>query len=195
MKAKAKSLFALTAALAIVFAVAFSMPLALADETVTVNIASSVTFQNTGYNLKSWTVDVSKLKNAKQIVIHVSGQASGDGYVRYLIIKIDGQVVNPRGSLKHWGSYTALVRSAFDLRYDVTNLVKGKSKVTVEIGITTFVGSWTVSAEFTGALDEVVIIPVDSGSGGVAVPAAWMAAGGGLACLGLAWYLRSKELE
>jgi len=76
VKAKFKSLSVLTAALALVFAIAFSMPMALADETVTVTVVSSETFTNTGYTLKSWTVDVSKLKYAEQITIHITGQAS-----------------------------------------------------------------------------------------------------------------------
>jgi len=110
-----------------------------------------------------------------------------------LVVKIDGQVVNPRSGPPKWGSHTAVVRNAFDLRYDVTNLVKGRDKVTVEIGVTTFVGSWSISAEFNGVLGDYTPVPTPGGE--TPIPNTWLAAGGGIACIGLAWYLRSKELE
>lgn len=188
MKARVKIL----TAIAMVIVLLMAAPLVLADQLVKVTIVSGEVFQKTGYSFKSWTVDVSKIKDAKQITIKISGSPNGDPWARYLCVKIDGSIVNMKSGSK-WGGYTAIVSKSFHLSYDVTSMVKGKSSVKVEIGITTFVGSWTISAEFNGVVEEVTIIP---GPGnGQAVPTEWLAAGGGLACIAGAWYLRSKELE
>ncbi len=196
MKFKARSLgfIAVLAVLMIMGA-----QLALCDKTVTINVFSSETFQNTGYKLKSYMVDVSSISTAaKQVVIHITGQANGDPYLRYLIIKVDGQIVNMRPGPSRWGGHTALVRNAFDLRYDITSLVKGKKTINIEVGITTFTGSWTISCELQAVIEEQTVIPTPTptpSNGGMAVKTSWLAAGGGLICIAAAWYLRSKELE
>jgi len=173
------------------------MPLAAADTTKTINICSNISFANTGYELKSYIIDVSAIKNAKQIVIHITGQGSSDPYLRYLLVKIDGQVINARtlSGDKPWSSYTALVKDQFDLRYDVTNLVKGKNSVTVEIGLTTFTGSWTINAEFQAALEESTTIPLPSQQEGYTIKNSWLAAVGGIILIIAAYYIRQKELE
>ena len=192
MKAKLKVLTATIAAIILLTAT----PLVLADQLVKVTIVSGEVFQNTGYSFKSWTVDVSKIKDAKQISIKITGSASGDPYYRFLCVKIDGQIINQRSDGGEWPGATAVVHESFDITYDVTNLVKGKSSVKVEIGITTFVGSWTISAEFNAVLDDYFIIPTPDGDGGGwTIPTAWLAAGAGILCVAGAWYLRSKELE
>ena len=192
MKAELKVLTATIAAIILLMAT----PLVLADQLVKVTIVSGEVFQNTGYSFKSWTVDVSKIKDAKQITIKITGSASGDPYYRFLCVKIDGQIINQRSDGGEWPGATAVVYKSFDLTYDVTNLVKGKSSVKVEIGITTFVGRWTISAEFSGVLEEQTVIPGPGGDGGGwTIPTAWFAAGAGILCVAGAWYLRSKELE
>jgi len=191
MKAKLKVLTATVVAIILLMAT----PLVLADQLVKVTIVSGEVFQNTGYSFKSWTIDVSKIKDAKQITIKITGSSSGDPYYRYLCVKIDGQIINQRSDGGKWTGATAVVYKSFDLTYDVTNLVKGKSSDKVEIGITTFVGSWTISAEFNGVLEEQTVIPGPGSDGGWTIPTAWLAAGAGILCVAGAWYLRSKELE
>ena len=196
MKAQLKSTRIMLPIILVILCI--SMPLAAADTTKTINIASNIQFANTGYELKSYIVDVSAIKNAKQIVIHITGQGSSDPYLRYLLVKVDGQIINARtlGGDKPWSSYTALVKDQFDLRYDVTNLVKGKDSVTVEIGLSTFTGSWTVSAEFQAVLEESTTIPMPgTEQESYTIKNSWLAAAGGAILIATAYYIRQKELE
>jgi len=94
MKAQFKTIRIMLPIILVILCV--SMPLAAADTTKTINICSNISFANTGYELKSYIIDVSAIKNAKQIVIHITGQGNNDPYLRYLLVKIDGQVINAR---------------------------------------------------------------------------------------------------
>ena len=184
----------------LVVVLVLALPLALgvahADQSVTIPICSNQEFSNTGWTTKSFTVDVSKLSNAKQVMIHVSGKAVDDSYVRYLVVIIDNQVVNLQTLDRKWdgsiSGFTDVVSGQFDLKYDVTNLVKGKNSVTVKIGITTYY-KWTISAEFLGVQGDNINIPTPGNttpSGGMEVPVPTAAAIAGLAFIGLGLYFK-----
>ncbi|MEM3403772.1 MAG: hypothetical protein QXJ17_04490 [Nitrososphaeria archaeon] len=171
---------------------------AYADQSTTVPICTNVRFENTGWTTKSYTVDVSKFSNAKQVMLHVTGKATGDSYVRYLVVIIDGVVVNKQTLDRKWDGatdgFTDVVSGQFDLKYDVTSLVKGKSSVTVKIGITTGVGSWDVSSEFIGAQgDNIVIPPNPVTTTSTSVPVSTASAVAGLGFLALGLYFKKKD--
>jgi len=184
--------------LLVILVLALPFGVAYADQSVTIPICSNQEFSSTGWTTKSFTVDVSKLSNAKQVMVHVSGKAVDDLYVRYLVVIIDGQVVNPHNLAdRKWdnsiNSFTDTVSGQFDLKYDVTNLVKGKNSVTVKIGITTYY-KWTISAEFIGVLGDNINIPTPgSTSETTSVPVSTAAAVAGLAFIGLGLYFKKNE--
>jgi len=117
----------------------------------------------------TWRVDVSSLKDARQIAIHVYGYATDDPYVRFLLVYIDGQLVNPtekpttpppsRMGSFYYKTVTTTVWKEFEVQYDVTNLVKGKDYVTVKIELSTSTGYWHVMARFIGIVEEKIYIP------------------------------------
>lgn len=129
----------------------------------------------------TWRVDVSSLKDARQIAIHVYGYATDDPYVRFLLVYIDGQLVNPTekpttpppssggsgggGSIGgeqpyfYYKTVTTTVWKEFEVQYDVTSLVKGKDYVTVKIELLTSTGYWHVMARFIGIVEEKIYIP------------------------------------
>ncbi|MEM5798104.1 MAG: hypothetical protein QXG26_01755 [Candidatus Aenigmatarchaeota archaeon] len=148
---------------------------------------------------------MSKLSNAKQVTIYFKGTTSDDPYVRYLVIAIDGQVVNPQDlpSDRKFDNtitkFTDVIKSSAELRYDVTNLVKGKNSVVVKIGITTQAGyTWTVDAAFEGATADQVTIPVGpdiipgTPEGGLTLPTGTALVIAGIACFAIAAYMKKR---
>ena len=142
---------------------------------VYVKITGVAIFKGGGGYL-TWRVDVSSIKDARQIVIYVYGCATEDPYVRFLLIYIDGHLVNPTekpttpppsrvGSRSmertyfYYETVTTTVWKKFEVQYDVTNLVKGKDYVTVKIELSTSTGEWIVRAKFIGIVEEKIYIP------------------------------------
>jgi len=167
----------------------------LAETVKTVKIFTSETYSGTGWTTKTYSVDVSSISNAKQITIHISGVTQTDEFLRYLLVKVEGQIVNGHSlEDKPWTGYTAMVSSSFDLTYDVTNLVKGKRTAIVEVGLTTFTGSWTLNAEFNAVLEESITLPTNP-QNPMTIKTTYLAAGLGLTLIPGAIYLRSRELE
>lgn len=192
-------------ALAIAFILVFSMPIltVYADQQVEVSICDT-DFVGTTWSggPKSFTVDVGKISNAKQIFIEVSLSSKDDKWLRVIYIVIDGTGVNAKDwDVNKGHKYTAVVSpSGNNLRYDVTSMVKGKSSVKVEIYLYTLKDpytkaslTWHVTAKFIGVLGDEVVVPNPSGSESFAIPT-YMASGGlGLALLGVAYYLKRRE--
>lgn len=194
-------------ALLIVAMLLAPVTMALADQQVSVAITSGQTFQNTGWTTKSFTVDVSKIRDAKQITIHITGTPTDDPWLRYMVVAIDGQVVHAQSldASHSWdngalNAYSDVVSGQFEVRYDVTSLVKGKDTVTVKIGITTYTGSWSINANFDGVLEDTITIPTGGstagGSGnGVTVPVATASAVAGVAFLIAGVFMKRREEE
>jgi len=197
MRARALAYKKMLVPLAITLFLLMPIMAAYADSTVTVPICTNQEFSNTGWATKSFTVDVSKISSAKQVMIHVSGKATDDKYVRYLVIIVDNQVVNAQTLDRKWdgsvSGFTDVVSGQFDLKYDVTNLVKGKSSVTVKIGITTAY-KWAISGEFIGVLGDNINIPLpNTTSEPTPVPVSTAAAVAGLAFIGLGLYFKKND--
>jgi len=197
MKTKTSAVKKMLVPLAITLFLLMPIMAAYADSTVTVPICTNQEFSNTGWTTRSFTVDVSKISSAKQVMIHVSGKATDDKYVRYLVVIVDNQVVNAQTLDRKWDNsisgFTDVVSGQFDLKYDVTNLVKGKSSVTVKIGITTAY-KWTVSGEFIGVLGDNINIPLpNTTSETTPVPVSTAAAVAGLAFIGLGLYFKKND--
>ena len=142
---------------------------------VPITPSGGATFQNTGWNPQSFTVNTQSIMDEQNIYIQVQGTASGDPYPRYLVVSVNGQVVNSQplsgGSFGDGigAYYTDVVQSSFNVQYPVTSAVSGKSTSTVLIGLTTYGGSWNVQATFIGqgSGNPSITIPTGgSGSGG-----------------------------
>lgn len=172
---------------------------ALADQTVEVPITSSDFTGTTWNDPKSFTVDVSKISDAKQIFIEITLSSSDDHYLRVLYVQIDGSGVNEKPFGSGDRKKTAIVSPASqnNLRYDVTSLVKGKNSVTVKIYLYHLVTNgvsytWHVSAKFIGVLGDNVVIPNPSGES-FAVPVYMASSASGLALLAVAYFLKRRE--
>ena len=141
---------------------------------VPITPSGGATFSNTGWNPQSFTVNTQSIMNEQDIYIQVQGTASGDPYPRFLVISVNGQVVNsqPCAEGSFGGGigayYTDVVQGSFAVQYPVTSAVSGKSTSTVLIGLTTWTGSWNVQANFIGQSsgNPSVTIPGTSGSSG-----------------------------
>ncbi|MEM4177123.1 MAG: hypothetical protein QXS29_06135 [Nitrososphaeria archaeon] len=207
MKAQLQSKMVRQLTILAIVLLAFAIPFSIcyADQKITVPICSQQSFKDTAWTTKSFTVDVSKLSNAKQVTIYFKGTTSDDPYVRYLVIAIDGQVVNPQDlpSDRKFDNtitkFTDVIKSSAELRYDVTNLVKGKNSVVVKIGITTQAGyTWTVDAAFEGATADQVTIPVGpdiipgTPEGGLTLPTGTALVIAGIACFAIAAYMKKR---
>ena len=124
---------------------------------VPITPSGGATFSNTGWNPQSFTVNTQSIMNDQNIYIQIQGTTSNDPYPRYLVVSVNGQVVNsqPVPSGESFGGgigayYTDVVQSSFNVQYPVTSYVQGKSTSTVLIGLTTYTGSWNVQASFIG---------------------------------------------
>ena len=128
------------------------------DEGTVIAITPSggATFSGTGWNPQSYSVNTQSIMNDQNIYIQVQGTASGDQYPRFLVVSVNGQVVNSQPlSAGSFGNgigayYTDVVSGQFNVQYPVTSYVQGKSTSTVLIGLTTWIGSWNVQANFIG---------------------------------------------
>jgi len=158
---------------------------------VPITPSGGATFQNTGWNPQSYSVNTQSIMNDKTIYIQVLGAESGDIYPRFLVISVNGKVVNPHICVEgSFGDgigafYTDTVQNSFDVEYPVTSLVSGQSTSTVLIGLTTWLGSWDVQANFIGqnAGNPNVSIPGPSGSSGVTMPLSELLGGLGILSL------------
>ena len=162
------------------------------DEGTVVPITPSggATFQNTGWNPQSFTVNTQSIMNDQSIYIQVQGTASGDIYSRFLVVSVNGQVVNPQKlpSGKSFGDgigpyYTDIVVTQFNVQYPVTSVVSGQSTSTVLIGLTTYTGSWNVQANFIGQSSGNQNVSIPAGSSNVTMPLSELL--GGLGVLSL----------
>jgi len=124
--------------------------------TIPITPSGGATFQDTGWYPQSFTVNTQSIMNDQNIYIQIQGAASGDYNLRFLVVSVNGQVVNSQplstGSFGDGiGAYfTDLVSGQFNVQYPVTSYVQGKSTSTVLIGLTTWIGSWNVQANFIG---------------------------------------------
>ena len=175
--------------------------LVYADEQVEVPICDADFTGTTWSTPKQFTVDISKIAGAKQVMIEISLSSKDDKWLRVLYITIDGVGVNAKDWKDGQKKYTAIVSpSGNNLKYDVTSMVKDKSTVTVEIYLYTLKNpydksdtTWHVTAKFIAVLSENVVIPNPSGEESFAIPT-YMASGGlGIALLGVAYYLKRRE--
>lgn len=170
-----------------------------ADQVVEVSITTNENFVGTTYSSpKSYTVDVSKISQAKQVFIEITVKSVDDLYLRILYVQIDGAGVNEK-VFKETQKMTAIVapNSQNLLKYDVTNMVKGKNSVNVNIYLYNLAAkpyTWTVSAKFIGVLsDDIVITDPSNPANSFAIPV-YMASGlGGVGLLGVAYYLKQRE--
>jgi hypothetical protein len=162
------------------------------DEGTVVPITPSggATFQNTGWTPQSFTVNTQSIMNDQNIYIQIQGTASGDIYSRFLVVSVNGQVVNPQKlpSGKSFGDgigpyYTDIVATQFNVQYPVTSLVSGQSTSTVLIGLTTYTGSWNVQANFIGQSSGNQNVSIPAGSSNVTMPLSELL--GGLGVLSL----------
>jgi hypothetical protein len=97
-------------------------------------------------------------------------------------------------------AYSDVVSGQFEVRYDVTDLVKGKDTVTVKIGISTFTGSWSINANFDGVLEDTITIPTGGStaggsSNGITVPVATASAIAGVGFLIAGVFVKRREEE
>ncbi|MCD6402733.1 MAG: hypothetical protein J7K98_00190 [Candidatus Aenigmarchaeota archaeon] len=122
-----------------------SVPITLNDE-----------FKNTGRNLKRYTINVSSISDYPYIFLKITGKNYGDPYPRLLWIKIDNVTVSPREGDYTWPVVSEIVDDDFSYEFEVSNLLEGKEKVVVEIGLTTYRGYWLISAKFVG--ENVLIV-------------------------------------
>ena len=145
------------------------------DEGTVVPITPSggATFQDTGWTPQSFTVNTQSIMNDQSIYIQVQGSTLNDLYSRFLVVSVNGQVINPQKlpSGKSFGDgigpyYTDIVSGQFNVQYPVTSLVSGKSTSTVLIGLTTYTGSWNVQANFIGQGSGNPNVSIPSGSSG-----------------------------
>jgi len=132
------------------------------DEGTVIAITPSggATFSGTGWNPQSYSVNTQSIMNDQNIYIQVQGTASGDQYPRFLVVSVNGQVVNSQPlSAGSFGDgigayYTDIVQGSFNVQYPVTSYVQGKSISIVLIGLTTWSGPldglWNVQANFIG---------------------------------------------
>ena len=161
------------------------------DEGTVVPITPSggATFQNTGWNPQTFTVNTQSIMNDQSIYIQVQGTASGDQYPRFLVVSVNGQVVNaqPNGEGSFGDGigayYTDIVSGQFNVQYPVTSYVQGKSTTTVLIGLTTYTGSWNVQANFIGQSSGNQNVSIPAGSSNVTMPLSELL--GGLGVLSL----------
>jgi len=161
------------------------------DEGTVVPITPSggATFQNTGWNPQTFTVNTQSIMNDQNIYIQVQGTASGDPYPRYLVVSVNGQVVNSQplsgGSFGDdiGAYYTDVVQNQFNVQYPVTSYVQGQSTSTVLIGLTTWMGSWNVQANFIGQSSGNPNVSIPAGSSNVTMPLSELL--GGLGVLSL----------
>ncbi len=143
--------------------------------TVSITPSGGATFSNSGWAPQSFTVDTSSISSASQVVITVTGTATSDPYMRYLVLDVNGHVIQgtavPGGESFSDGVgsyYTDVVSNSFSVQYDVTPYVTGQSSSTVLIGLTTQAGSWNVQASFvtgssSGPGGGTVLPPADTG--------------------------------
>jgi len=124
---------------------------------VPITPSGGATFQNTGWNPQSFTVNTQSIMNDQNIYIQVQGTASNDPYSRFFVVSVNGQVVNSQAIpiQRSFGDgigayYTDIVQGSFNVQYPVTSAVSGQSTSTVLIGLTTYTGSWNVQANFIG---------------------------------------------
>lgn len=168
----------------------------LADQTIEVPIAT-VDFTGTTYNdPKTFTVDVSSIKNAKQIILEITLSTQDDKFLRYIYVTIDGVGINERtnGARK----FTAIVspNSQLPLRYDVTGNVKGKDSISVAIYLYNLKAgpyTWTVTAKLIGIITDDITITDPTSGQNIAVPVYIASGGMGLAFLGVAYYFKQRE--
>jgi hypothetical protein len=161
------------------------------DEGTVIAITPSggATFQNTGWNPQTFTVNTQSIMNDQNIYIQVQGTASGDPYPRYLVVSVNGQVVNSQplsgGSFGDdiGAYYTDIVQGSFNVQYPVTSYVQGQSTSTVLIGLTTWMGSWNVQANFIGQSSGNPNVSIPAGSSNVTMPLSELL--GGLGVLSL----------
>ena len=124
--------------------------------TIPITPSGGATFQNTGWTPQSFTVNTQSIMNDQNIYIQVQGTATNDPNIRFLVVSVNGQVVNSQPCTEgSFGDgigayYTDIVGGSFNVQYPVTSAVSGQSTSTVLIGLTTWQGSWNVQANFIG---------------------------------------------
>jgi len=157
---------------------------------VPITPSGGATFAGTSWNPQTFTVNTQSIMNDQNIYIQVQGTASGDQYPRFLVVSVNGQVVNsqPLPSGRFFGDgigayYTDIVQSQFNVQYPVTSAVSGKSTSTVLIGLTTWEGSWNVQANFIGQSSGNQNVSIPAGSSNVTMPLSELL--GGLGVLSL----------
>ena len=154
----------------------FGIAISHAQGTIQVTPSGGATFQNTGWTPQSYTVNTAGVQGDQQVVITVSGSTSNDPYPRYLVISVNGHVLNPTALPSgSFGSgigayYSDVVQNSFTVTYDITQYVQGQSQSTVLIGLTTYTGSWTVNAYITGTGTQSVTVPNPSSSTPITLP-------------------------
>jgi len=124
---------------------------------VPITPSGGATFSGTGWTPQSYTVNTQSIANSQYIYIQVQGTTSTDIYARYLVVSVNGHVVNQQAvpSGEAFGDsigayYTDVVSGQFNVQYPVTSAVAGQSSSTVLIGLTTQSGSWNVQASLIG---------------------------------------------
>jgi len=156
---------------------------------IAITPSGGATFSGTGWNPQSFTVNTQSIMNDQNIYIQVQGTASGDPYPRFFVVSVNGQVVNSQpNSVGSFGDgigayYTDIVQGSFNVQYPVTSAVSGKSTSTVLIGLTTWVGSWNVQANFIGQSSGNQNVSIPAGSSNVTMPLSELL--GGLGVLSL----------
>ncbi|MCL4343882.1 MAG: hypothetical protein JRN26_04595 [Nitrososphaerota archaeon] len=134
--------------------------------TILVTPSGGATFQNTGWTPQSYTVNTAGVQGDQQVVITVTGTTSTDSYARYLVVSVNGHVLNAQALTKGsfsggiGGYYSDIVSGSFSVTYDITPYVQGVSSSTVLIGLTTQSGSWNVQGAIVGnGAGQSVVVP------------------------------------
>jgi len=167
--------------------------------TIPITPSGGATFSNTGWTPQSYTVDTSSIANSQYIYIQVQGTTSTDQYARYLVVSVNGQVVNSQPlSAGSFGNgigayYTDVVSGQFNVQYPVTSAVAGQSSSTVLIGLTTWSGSWNVQASFIGQSSGNQNVSIPAGSSNATIPLSELLGGLGILSLIGAVLVREKS--
>jgi hypothetical protein len=156
---------------------------------IAITPSGGATFSNTGWTPQSYTVDTSSIANSQNIYIQVQGTTTGDPYPRFLVVSVNGQVVNsqPNGEGSFGDGigayYTDVVEGSFNVQYPVTSAVSGQSTSTVLIGLTTWEGSWNVQANFVGQSSGNQNVSIPAGSSNATIPLSELLGGLGILSL------------
>jgi hypothetical protein len=118
-----------------------SSTLTVPDPAGRVTVWSNMVFLGTGWNAKSKSVV--HPDGTSQSILHVSGQANGDPYARYLVVTIYNSKYPSGYQLDY-----SVVAGSFDNSYDVKNIVSQRDVNTVSVAVTTWVGYWNVQSYF-----------------------------------------------